>query len=75
MVPDTLIFGLAIGLIVQEIVLVQWSGRPGAKYAKEMEEFTNRMLGVVDSKPFWLRDTAIFFLVGLHTSRALPQDV
>ena len=76
MVPDTLIFGLAIGLIVQEIVLVQWSGRPGAKYAKEMEEFTNRMLGVVDSKPFWLGGIlAIFFLVGLIPLVLSPRDV
>lgn len=66
MVPDTLIFGLAIGLLVQEIVLVQWSGRPGGKYAKEMEEFTNSMLGVVDSKPFWLGGIlAFFFVLGL----------
>lgn len=66
MVPDTLIFGLAIGLVIQEIFLVQWSGRPGGKYAKEMEEFTNSMLGVVDSKPFWLGGIlAFFFVLGL----------
>ena len=66
MVPDTLIFGLAIGLVLQEIFLVQWSGRPGGKYAKEMEEFTNSMLGVVDSKPFWLGGIlAFFFVMGL----------
>ena len=66
MVPDTLIFGLAIGLVLQEVFLVQWSGRPGGKYAKEMEEFTNSMLGVVDSKPFWLGGIlAFFFVMGL----------
>ena len=66
MVPDTLIFGLAIGLVIQEIFLVQWSGRPGGNYAKEMEEFTNSMLGVVDSKPFWLGGIlAFFFVLGL----------
>ena len=66
MVPDPLIFGLAIALVVQEIVLVQWSGRPGGRYSKEMEEFTNSMLGVVDSKPFWLGGIlAFFFVLGL----------
>ena len=66
MVPDPLIFGLAIGLVVQEIVLVQWSGRPGGTYSKEMEDFTNRMLGVVNSKSFWIGGIlAILFVVGM----------
>jgi hypothetical protein len=66
MVPDPLIFGLAIALVVQEIVLVQWSGRPGGRYSKEMEEFTNSMLGIVNSKTFWLGGIlAIFFTLGL----------
>ena len=44
----------------------QWSGRPGGTYSKEMEDFTNRMLGVVNSKSFWIGGIlAILFVVGM----------
>ena len=76
MVPDSLIIGLAIGLMVQEIILVQWSGRPGGKYSKEMEEFTRSMLGVVDSKIFWLSGIfTIFFLLGLIPLIISPREL
>ena len=66
MVPDTLIFGLAFGLVAQETFLVQWTGKPGGTYEKQMEEFTNSMLGVVDSKAFWLVGILVgFFVMGM----------
>ena len=66
MVPDILVFGLALGLILQEIFLVQRTGRPGGRYAKEMEDFTNKMLLINKSKWFWLFGIfTIFFILGL----------
>ncbi len=75
MVPDMLIFGLALGLLAQEVFLVQMSGRPGGTYAKEMEEFTASMLGIA-SKRFWLGGILVSFLViGMVPLVLSPRDL
>ncbi len=76
MVPDALIFGLAIGLVAQEALLVQWTGRPGGAYEKQMEEFTNSMLKVVDSKLFWILGILVgFFVLGMIPLLLSPREV
>ena len=66
LVPDALIFGLAIAMVIQEAALVQRTGVLGGRYEKEMREYTERMLSFFDSKSFWLFGIlAIFFVLGM----------
>ena len=66
LIPDALIFSLAVGFVVQEIWLVQWQGRPGGTYERELRDYTNRMLKFFDNKIFWtLGIFLIFFTLGL----------
>ena len=66
LVPDALIFGLAIAMVVQEIALVQRTGVLGGRYEKEMREYTERMLDFFDSKAFWMFGIlSIFFVLGM----------
>jgi hypothetical protein len=66
LIPDALIFTLAVGMIVQEIWLVQWQGRMGGAYEKELRDYTNRMLQFFDNKIFWIIGIfIIFFTLGL----------
>lgn len=66
LVPDALIFGLAAAMAIQEIALVQRTGMVGARYEKEMREYTERMLDFFDSKTFWLFGIlVIFFAIGM----------
>ena len=66
LVPDTLIFGLAAGMLVQEALLVQRTGVVGGKYEKEMREYTKKMLDFFDSKMFWIFGIlTMFFILGM----------
>ena len=66
LVPDALIFGLAVAMVIQEAALVQRTGVLGGRYEKEMREYTERMLSFFDSKTFWLFGIlTIFFVLGM----------
>ena len=66
LVPDALIFGLALGMLAQEVALVQRTGMVGGIYEKEMDEYTRRMLDFFDSKAFWtVGILSIFFVLGM----------